>query len=230
VGPITALIPTPKPLHVAALGLTLRVAELTLRDLADLQAVLDQRWTDPYLDCREALATVEGDERTAALLDAYDRAEEGPPVYGEPAGRAYYATLEGFAVLAWVALRRYQSGLAPADVAGIVAEMTADEMFALRWHAEGGNSLRLLARLLMSDVPTPRPTPIPWGQAIHEVAEIMGLPYAAVYEMTLTEFRNARRGGKADDGDIPIAPGADLEGVMERWRRTFGRNGDHDHE
>jgi hypothetical protein len=78
----------------------------------------------------------------------------------------------------------------------------------------------------MSDVPTPRPTPIPWGQAIHEVAEIMGLPYATVYEMTLTEFRNARRGGKPDDGDIPIAPGADLEGVMERWRRTFGRNGE----
>jgi hypothetical protein len=225
VGPITALIPVPRPLRVAALGLTLRVAEMTLRDLADLQAVLDQTWADPYLEARAALA---GEDSREALRDAYDRAEEGPPVYGEPAGRAYYATFEGFAVLAWVALRRFQPALTPVDVAAVAAEMTADEMFALRWHAEGGSALRVLARMLLADMPTPRPVPIPWGQAIHEVAELLCVPYSVVYDMTLTEFRNARRGGKADDGDIPIAPGADLGDVMARWRRDFGRNGDHE--
>lgn len=226
-GPITSVIPVPRPLGVKALdGHTLHVAEMRLEDLAELQGVLDATWPDPYIAARASLEDAEGESRWAVLHAAYEAAEAGPPVYGEGAGATYFASLEGFCLLAWVALRRHQPELDPTDVATLVLLMDEDERFRLRWIAEGGDALRVLGRMLLEGYPRPRSTPITWGQAIHEVAETLGIPYPTVYAMTLTEFRNARRGGKPEDVNITIPDGADVGAYVEaQGRRLQGING-----
>lgn len=228
-GPITAVVPVPKPLRVAALDVTVHVSELTLRELAELQGVLDASRPDPYLAAREALATLEGDDRRRALVAAYEAAEAGPPVYGEGEGWAYFASMEGFALLAWVALRRNHPDLSPEDVATLAIRMSEGEREALRWHAEGGVALRVLGRMLTADVPRPAAASVGWGRAIHEVAEGLGVPYDAVYRMTLTEFRNARRGGQPDDAWVSLPDGADFEAIAaDQRRRYYGEaNGSH---
>lgn len=151
------------------------------------------------------------------------------PVYGEGEGYAYFSSLAGFALLAWVALRRNHPELSPEDVATLVGVMDEQERFHLRWIAEGGNALRTLGRLLLEGYPRPTPTPIPWGQAIHEVAELLGVPYSHIYAMTLSEFRNARRGGKPEDVNLTIPSGADLGSYVrtQEGRLGMGANGDH---
>jgi hypothetical protein len=226
-GPITSVIPVPRPLRVAALdGHTLHVAEMRLSDLAELQGVLDATWSDPYLAARASLEDAAGESRWPLLVAAYEAAEAGPPVYGEGAGAAYFVGLEGFCLLAWVALRRHQPDLDPADVATLVLLMDEDERFRLRWIAEGGDALRVLGRMLLEGYPRPRSTPITWGQAIHEVTEVLGVAYEAVYRMTLTEFRNARRSGKPEDVNVTIPDGADIGAFVEaQSRRLQGING-----
>lgn len=221
---ITSIIPTPKPLPIAAAGVTVQVAELTLRDLAELQAILDARQLDPLLEIGPALEDAQGDERRRLFVSAWEKADTGPGIYGEPSGRAYFATSEGAAALVWVALRRYQPAMTPETAARLLVEMTAAEFGCLFRLAHGQSVTRALAMMLSPFPWTSRPGngPTTWGKAIEEVVEAHpGWTYADVYDLTLSEWINARNGGRAVSDDVPAPAGMDPVRALAELRRAF---------
>jgi hypothetical protein len=222
---ITNLIPVPRPVRIEAAGVTVQAAELTLRDLADLQAALDEQWGDPVLEIRAALTEAErnGDEREACRLkrEAYEKAEAGPPVYGEPSGRAYYATPVGLALLTWVALRRHQPTLPPGEAAALLVKMSSVEFDRLWRIAHGRRPLKTIAAMILP--PTPgRGAPQTWGRVIEEIIEAHpGWTYRDVYDLTISEFANARRTGQPEAVTVPVPEDADIEAVAAEQRRRF---------
>lgn len=221
---ITSIIPTPKPLRVTAAGVTVQVSEFTLRDLADLQAILDARQVDPLLEIGPALEGADGDERRRLLVSAWEKANVGPGIYGEPSGRVYFGTAEGAAALVWVALRRHQPALTPEAAARLLMEMTAAEFDCLFRLAHGHSTRRSLA-MMLSPFPWTAPTgnaPTTWGKAIEEVIEAHpGWTYRDVYDLTLSEWVNARNAGHAPSDDVPAPAGMDPVLALAELRRAF---------
>lgn len=218
----------PRSLKVKALDLTVQASELRLRDLFLLQAPLDDQWPDPYLESRDAIEAAEGDERRLILVDAYERAEQGPPAYGDPSGRAFYGTAEGVAVFVWVVLRRHQPDLTPEEAARIALAMDRDEYERLSRIAHGMKAVRTLERMLMVEVPNAHRPAVSWALAIEEVIEAHpGWTYETVYDLTVSEWRNARRLGKPEDSGVAIPPGADVAALIAAQRRMYyGEDGD----
>jgi len=222
---ITSLIPRPKPVRIAAIDTILLVSELTLNDLADLQAVLDSQWEDPLRAIDEELDAAQGDDRRRLLAAAYDRAEVGPPVYGEAEGNAYFTGSEGAAYLLWVACRRNYTGFTPEKAATIFGVMSSAE-FSQVWRvAHGHLSLHAIERMLGSGTAS-RPTgKIAWGKLAEEVVQDHpGWTYADIYALTITEFFNARRRGREEmrGQRLPMDSAAIKAAIADQKRRFYG--------
>ncbi|WP_406698559.1 hypothetical protein V5E97_06715 [Singulisphaera sp. Ch08] len=224
---ITSLIPRPRPVTIAKAGLTFQVSEFTLNDLADLQAILDSQWVDPLVAIESELEATQGDDRRKLLVAAYETAETGPPIYGEPSGRPFYESLEGVAAFFWVALRKNRPGLTPVDAAKFAMLASTSEHMQIWRIAHGSQTLKSLERMLGLGV-AKRPSPeMTWGKLIEDVIESHpGWTYANVYGLTVSEFMNARRRGQPEETGIPIAMNADAiaRAIKEQRERFYGKS------
>lgn len=242
-GAITALIPVPRRASLG--GVPVSVWEARLSDLADLQAILDDAWDDPGDTIRDRLAAVspasqggdgpaESSGRWSMIVDAWEAAESGPPVYGEGSANDFYATDRGVCLFLWIALRRGNPGLTPERVVELAGTMSPSEYGRVWRIFHGVRSARMLLRMLTDGLSPPSggqgsgPVP-PWGQAIDDlVRDRPGWTYADVYAMTLTEYLNARRHGEPEESGIAVPagmdPGAFLAEMERRTGRAYGAN------
>jgi hypothetical protein len=227
-GPITRAIPLPAALPCA--GRVVDVSELRLLDLAWLQSDFERSsgWADPADDALRAVMSG-GDGVRAALLAAYDRAEAGPPVFERGAISDYLATEKGLAMLLFAACREMEPPPTPEGAAALArgllrsqdVESVVERERIIR-KAFAGDPARAIMSLMGFPWPKPDDGRAPtWSRAIEEVAVARNLPNDAVYSMTLSEFRRARRGGGEDDPS-EVEPGAPGElAAMERWNAEW---------
>lgn len=232
-GPITSIVPVPRRCPIG--GESVMVSEFRLRDIADLQAILDEEWADPIEDVPLVLppdpapqdAAAGDKERFLRLVPLYERAESGPPAYGTAAGNAYFATPEGGACLLWVAGRRHTPGLDPATAAKLYVEATPDE-FARVWRiAHGVASLKAIEGMLWSCLPgghgdaPDHGKPATWAEMIDELARARQWTYEDVYNLTLSEWIYARNGGKVPETTRRAGPGQDAAALARLQREWW---------
>src|SRR4051812_36944254 len=117
-GPLTAIIPRARVVTIG--DRDYRIGEVRLSDLADLQAWLDARWPDPVDGLREQPEGRTLERWEAALQDAFDVAEEGPPCWGTMRGAVELASVGGTVEVLRVALRHHHPELDGSDVVRLV--------------------------------------------------------------------------------------------------------------
>lgn len=222
--PITRLVPRPRPVSLA--GRRFLVREARLDDLADLQAWLDGLAPDPAdgLDGRLA-AEADPVKRDRLLFDAYGAADAGGPCYSDRAGAALLASQEGLFTLARVALARCVPVTTDDDLADLVLDATPCEWEKLRRVFFGLSVARDIERRVGCPREAPRGRSVTWGEAVDDLARSHHWTYAYIYSLTLTEFSNARRGGKPGSSGFK-GPPAFLEGLRRRMLAAFGRGPD----
>lgn len=129
------LIPQPTPMTLG--GHEWLVSQLTLRDIASLEAWVAACLPDP-------MAVIAGHEpgtpeRRKALRAAFDLADRGLPGIDDPSAAALLSTPMGVGRCLWLSLRKAHPELTQADVIGIATEMTGPEWAAfdrLAWAAD----------------------------------------------------------------------------------------------
>lgn len=226
---ITRLVPVARSVTLGDRDFT--VWEARLLDLAALQSWLEAGWLEPLdaaLDA--ALADPDGPGRSAAIHAALDAAEPGPPSYDDDRGAAALATAEGIGSFLAVALARGNPGLTVDDVIGCVRSMTPAQYARLRRVFFGTDREAALNRLLIGDIEQAGGggEALTWGEAVDELAAARGWTYPEIYAMTISEFRNARRGGKPAEAarGIRVSLGAGLKraraAVAARLGQVFG--------
>jgi hypothetical protein len=201
------------------------VRELTIRDVARLGQLAEGRraWPLDVLAAQGECPDAEGWRARirAAFLDA-ESAVRGEP---EPAEK-----LEAAIDLAWLAIRRPPSRRRLAHRAAweLFSRLSPAEWAQVQAIAYGLRPVDVLARLIDPEWGR-RGTPegVPWGRAIDEVAAERGWTYDQVGRLTLTQFANARRGGKPpEDADMELPPGEDVARIAATRRaRFFGEDG-----
>jgi hypothetical protein len=224
-GPITALIPVARSATLG--GHPVLVWEGRLRELAELQAILDDELPDPLEVIRDRLDAAQGEARRLLLVSAYEAAELGPPVYGEPRGAAFYCTPEGLCLFLWAALKRGNPRLTAEDVTRLALDMRPGEYERI-WRIFHGTSWarsqRVLANMLLGIEEECHRSNRLWPEIIDEVRRDTGMTYDEIYDLTFTEFRNIRREGKPDMMERRLRPGEDPDqAVAEQRRRFYGQ-------
>lgn len=238
-GPITSIIPVPRRCPVG--GEDVYISELRLRDVAELQAVLDADWPDPLDAAAESLARAGDDpkERFISLVPLHEAAETGPPAYGTAAGNAYFMTPEGGACLLWVAGRRHTPGLDPATAARLYMRATVDEIARVWRAAHGVSPLKALEKMLWDCLPGAADAPgggraVTWAEMIDELARANHWTYEYIYDLTLSEWLYSRNMGKAAETARRAAPGRSAEELARINREWFAegraraKGADHD--
>lgn len=221
---LTSMVPVVRSLPIA--GVSVNVAEFRLRDLAELQAILDGLTPDPWGAIRDEIAAGPAPQRRAELLsDAWERAEKGPPQVGTSEGNGYFCTTEGASLVFWMATRRNTPGMTPAVAVELFLRATPAEIGAV-WRAAYGISAleamekHVFAPELLGASPGGG-SAISWPAAIDEVARETGWTYGQIYDMTVSEFGYARRRGQDREYGVTLAPGQDWAAFQEAQRRWF---------
>ena len=211
---LTRALPTPRVLSLG--GQDWLVSELRLRDIAILEAWVEARtpWPTDLLPERD-----DTDAPTwSRLLDAaYNAAERWPPRFGDARCTALLNTQDGLAFFVWVAIQRDQPGATIEDARGLVARMGATDWKLLARVLFGGDPMEELLRLMEEGGGAPDRPPVDWEKAVHEVAEMLGITYEAVGEMTLSQFAIARRRGE------PLDHGTDVSHLSPEEIAELGR-------
>jgi len=224
VGPLTAIVPRARIVRLS--GKDYRIGEARLSDLADLQSYLDARWPDPAEGLRQQPEGMTLEQWEAALQDAYDVAEAGPPCWGTLRGAIELASVEGAVEMLRVALRHHHPELTAADVVALVTgtedrpAMTGEEYAELRRAFFRRDPTEEIEGLL-GFVHPQQGTPIGWPQAICEVAEAYHFELRYIYTLTLSEFAALRTGGKPKVSGIPLVDGLTPEKAIEQQKKNF---------
>lgn len=232
---LTQLIPTPRAVSIA--GREYQVWPATLRDLRDLDGWLAQGWRDPLDDVYPRLVgpdALGGEERLAALHEAYEAAEDGPPGWENDRGQQKLSTDAGVAAVLFFALRRghpemtlaYEGGwdgAGPPDVVSLAVVLTLAEYAAVQRAWFGTDSLRELEALLYGRKGESgrRAT---FAEVVEQVVQTHpGWTYDYVYGLTLAEFGCARRLGKPPASSAPRPRGNSKEAWAEYVRMRSGK-------
>ncbi len=206
-GPITEVFPVPQ--IVPCGGFSIKVAELRLRDLVSLQAVLDSLTPDPLEAAQKALGSPDRAVRHAALLEAYDLAERGPAGYGEDSGRAYFSTPEGGGMFLWVAGRRWKSNeMTPAKAGEMFARSTTAEYSRVWRICHGVSARRALGRMLLPFAGDgPKSAVRSWGEMVDDLSSSRGWTYDQILNLSLTQWIRARNDGQIPEPEQAIPAG-----------------------
>jgi hypothetical protein len=185
------------------------VGELTLGQLADLQAGVDAAWPDPMDGLRETIGDMDEDARRAALREAHALAEEGPPAWSAPttdAGLMHFLRVV----------------LGSDEAAGYVfARITPGEYAALLRVCRGVTPLDEVEALLGLDR-SGDGVPITWAQALCELMEAYpGLSVAAIEGLTISTVKAMRAGGKPEVRGVAIKPGMSVKDMVRDARKRF---------
>lgn len=213
---LTDIFPRPRPLPLG--GRVYLAGELTLAQIADLQADADARRPDPLEGLRGRLDGMEAEPRRLALVAAHAAAEAGPPAWGWPADDA------GHAHFVLVALGPHNPGFTPADAAAVVERVEPEEYAALWRVARGITPLDEVEALLGVDRSGGSGAAITWAQAVCELMEAYpGLSLAAIAGLTLGQVRALRSGGRDEVRGVPAVPtsGRSLKQMVAEARAKF---------
>jgi hypothetical protein len=222
-GPITRIVPRPKEVQLGERFWT--VGEARILDFADIQAWLDCQTTDP-LDDLEENPPSDDEDRRVRLVAAYEYLTEGILVEGSRAADdVLFGTAEGAAAFLFIALRRYQPGITAEDAIDVLLEMREHQFQKLRRIFFGVDSLEEISKRLLGPAPKRGGRKITWGEVIDELSSEKGWTYPQIYDLTLTEFVNARTGGKPSNANMrPIGANEDpAQAAREQYRRYHGK-------
>lgn len=189
----------PRPRLVQCGDETIKVSEFRLRDLVSLQEILDDMTVDPLASIQDGLDLLPRKERHAAIVAAYEAAESGSPVYGEPNGKAFYATPAGNAALLWVAIRRWKYNRATAKRAGELYSQSSPSQFSHIWRiCHGVSSLRTLQKMLTFPLPSQHnPQGVrDWGEMIDILSEKRNWTYEYILSLPITQWVRVNNEGK----------------------------------
>lgn len=211
-GPLRGLFPRPRTVSLG--GVPYRVGELTFDDIADLEAMHDDRAGDPLEGLRPRLPTLRGPERREAILAAYDAITGGYQWSGPGTGAG--GLLDLFAV----ALRRHQPGMTPDDAAAVAMATTQDEYGALIRALYAVTGMQEIHALLGMEE-SAGGEPITMTQAIVETATQFGYTPRQMGAMTPTQMRILRSGGRPPEWGVALASAGDIDATRERQRRAL---------
>lgn len=220
-GPITALIPVPRSLPFG--GGRVTVSELRLRDLAELQGVLDDRWPDPLFAIESAPPAADPEDDRRAAARAHRLAVVGPPVYGDAEASAYFSSPEGQVQFLAVALRRHHPDLATDALVATWSRATFAEFGRLWRVAHGVPTVEALSRLVLPAPPRGGGAgkPASWAEMIDELSRLKpGWTYEDIYNLTITEWVAARTGGTPRVRGRRV-PQAQAVAEMRRYREAL---------
>lgn len=200
--------------------------ELRIRDLAELQSILDSREPDPWEAIRDEVAAADPGRRGEIIGEAWERAERGPAQFGTPEGNAYFSTVEGAAMVFWVATRRNTPGMTPERAAGLFLSASPGEISLIWRKAYGISPIAAMERHafapeVLAASRGPSGPEISWPESIDALSRERNWTYSYIYDMTISEFSNARRHGKPRECGITLSPGQSWGDIQEAQRRWF---------
>jgi hypothetical protein len=194
--PITRVLPVPRAIP---LGGSLRVAsELTMGDLARLQAWLEGQTPHPMEGLPPAWADPSPETRPGRLAAAWEAAKSWPVRYGTEAGSILLGSPEGRAYFLSLALRPADPGFGVADALELLARITPTEWAGLRRVAYG-----ITPREELADEIAPDPSPAKtanWCLSLHRATLFDGGPtYESIRDWHVSTWRNFCQEGKASE-------------------------------
>lgn len=220
-GPITRVCPVPR--RVTLGDRDYLVGEFRLIDLAELQAWLDESHPDPFDVLDERVQSAETDEaRQRAVAEAYALAERGPSLVLGDGEQSALETTEGRLRVLSLALSRYQPELTELDVVTIEGQLGPGQYAKLYRVLMAIDAEHTLARMLGAEpLHGGVGRPPSWGELIDDLARSHGWTYDDIFALTLSQFANARSGGKRVEMAIQRRPGETQAQAAERQRRLF---------
>lgn len=216
------------PRAVTLAGRPFLVEELTVGALAEVHRAREAGRPDPLEGVADLLAapSVAPADR-GRIADAYDRAAglaEGEDPGDEAEDPAATATREAFALLG-VALRAHHPEMDDEETMALLYAMSAEDHRALQCAAFRPAPLAVLMHAIdrlagtLPDTDGDEVGP-DWHEWVDRVARGLGVSYAAVREMTLTQFFVALCEGKSPEGR-DARPGEDAMATVRKWQAWF---------
>jgi hypothetical protein len=189
--PITRVFPVPVVLHLG--GAPWEVEELTLGDLAEIQAGVTAMAPHPF----DLLPT----DRPPTAEDWHavvEAAAVWPPRLGTPEAAELGGSAVGLARWLLVVLRKRQPETTAADALDLLGRITPAEWLRLRSVAFGVPPVDL-ARQAIEGKP-PEWDTVPWTVAVEQISELRNWDYATIRGLTLSQWRLVGTGGKSGPG------------------------------
>lgn len=216
---ITSIIPVPRSVPLG--GRRVLISELRLRDVAELQSVLDDRQGDPLAGVLEAVAGTDGDARRAVLVDAHRRSLAGPETYFREDGMAYFRTPAGEATFLFVAVRRHRPRLSARGAAKLWEAASREELDRV-WRICHGVKARDAIEGMIGMAAPRKGRTATWPELIDELALARSWTYEQIYNLTLSEWRTARSGGKPAHAGRRVSHSEAMAAMREQRRRYHG--------
>jgi hypothetical protein len=210
----------PHPRRVTLAGRTFLVGELTVGGLAEVRAAAEAGRPDPLESVRDLLGAAHVPASERHRIDRALAMAEGDDDGWEPGPEQWGA--EDLSLVR-VALRAHHPGVAEdAGALLALAEAATDaELDAVRAAAIRPDPMAVLCRALDRFCGTGGDggdEPLDWPELVDRLAKGWGVTYAAIREMTLTQFANALSGGKPG-GEREARPGEDAAATHRAWTR-----------
>lgn len=194
--PITRVIPVPRSIELGGDGRRYTVSEMRLRDLADLQAYLEEVEPNPLDSFPPPWADPDPDTRPARLAALKKRAAEWPPrlmtergrtILGSSGGRTYFLTL---------LVRRHRPDFGIEEARDLLEQVTPTQ-WATLWRIAW--AITPLAEIAAEQDTRDEPDrPIDWCQQLHYAAgDHAATAYPHLGELTLGQWRNLCAAGKS---------------------------------
>lgn len=204
-------------------GMSRPVAELRLRDLADLQGWLADQAPHPLRDVPPERLDPEPETRRARLQAAWKAARDWPPRLGSEDAAALLESPAGRVAFVAVCLRRCDPSVTAEDAATVAAAMDAAEWANLRRVAWGLQPWReLQGELDPTSLDAPDAGPPDWTEAFHEIAGRTGWTFDEIGALTLGQYRAIRSGSGPVYRGLTRRHGETPEQLAARERETFG--------
>jgi hypothetical protein len=210
--PLTRLVPIPRAIPLG--GSVRVVAELRLRDLAALQAWLEDAEPDPLEDFPALGEDPDPATRPARLHAAWEAAGTWPARLGTDRGGDLLASPGGRAYLLSLCLARGGDpcpGLAESLL--LLDGITPTQWGRLIRIAYGVTPREWIAAELAPDRSPPKP--VDYAKAFDQLLEYRGLTYDQAADLTLSQWRLVCSGGK------PAEKTAEYATLMRRVRDAF---------
>lgn len=223
--PLSRIIPVPRLLEIG--GRDWLVSELTLRDVATLEAFVEARLPRP-VDCLPDRGSVPSWAWHTLFEQAWDRAEEWPPDFDSPLSSDVMQTLHGTAFFLWLTLRRFNS-VEFEEAAQLSLMATPRAWREVNRVAYGVEQIDELDRML-EDLGLHPGGAYPWEENVYRVCESLKLTPDEVADMTISQFFWALRQGKPKERGLAVDDGMSPQEIARKMaqmrKRFYGEDGE----
>lgn len=216
----------PAPVACMAGDRLIMVSQITLRDLATLQTLVEVQHPHP-IDVAIAEAGEDWNEVRRILGRDPDAVIEYPPCYGDKRAAEHTETLGGLAVLLHRAMERAGETLGKEsldldDVLDLCKVITIPQWMRIQRIIWGTPAWAEGQGLLAPKTNDPdEPEAVDWAEEVKQLCETFSYTPDQVGELYMSQWRILRAGGKAD-AYRPVVPyGMSFEEIGEYNRRLW---------